>query len=484
MAERANILLIVVDQWRRDAMGCAGHPVVRTPHLDRLAADGVRFTRAYSATPTCVPARAALMTGLSQERHGFVGYSEAVDWRYRTTLAGTLADAGYHTQCVGKMHVKPCRNLMGFHNVVLHDGYLHSHHGAGADLMHNDDYLPELRRETGRPLAQPYDHGIGCNGYAVAPWPYDDRLHPTAWATDHACDFLTRRRDPSRPFFLKVSYHRPHPPLDPPGRLLDSYRDAELPEPAVGDWAADLELPAGTSPESPVPRDRAGIDPARRAYFAQCTHIDEQINRLTHALITAGVERDTHILFVSDHGEMLYDHHQVAKALPFEASAGIPCLLRAATSSGRLQEMKGTTCDGVVELRDVLATCCDLAEIDRPDTDGLSLAGVAEGRESRGVLHGEHERGERSNHWLTDGRLKYIWWSQTGEQQLFDLDADPRELHDLAGERSGELADWRGRMVEALAGRPEQFVDGGALVVGREQKPALPRAGTDAREWV
>jgi len=121
-----NILLICVDQWRADTLGCAGHPCVRTPHLDRLAADGIRFSNAYSATPTCVPARAALLTGLGQRRHGFVGYDESVAWNYDTTLAGTLAAAGYHTQCVGKMHTHPARNLMGFHNVLLHDGYLHS----------------------------------------------------------------------------------------------------------------------------------------------------------------------------------------------------------------------------------------------------------------------------------------------------------------------------------------------------------------------
>ncbi|MFW5829961.1 MAG: sulfatase-like hydrolase/transferase, partial [Planctomycetota bacterium] len=122
----ANIVLIVADQWRSDTLGCAGHPCVQTPHLDRLAADGIRFRNAYSATPSCIPARAAMLTGLSQRRHGIVGYDEGVVWNYQHTLAGTLAAAGYHTQCVGKMHVKPFRNLMGFHNVVLHDGYLGS----------------------------------------------------------------------------------------------------------------------------------------------------------------------------------------------------------------------------------------------------------------------------------------------------------------------------------------------------------------------
>jgi arylsulfatase A-like enzyme len=464
-----NVLLVVVDQWRRDTLGCAGHPAVRTPHLDRWAADGVRFERAYAATPTCIPARAALLTGLSQENHGFVGYDESVAWRYPTTLAGTFADAGYHTHCAGKMHVKPTRNLMGFHDVALHDGYLHHTRKSGEPLDRHDDFLPDLRRATGDPRADDVAAGVGCNGYAVAPWPYDAKLHPTAWVTDRAVDFISRRRDPSRPFFLKVSYHRPHPPLDPPAWWLESYHEATLP-PTVGDWASDLQPAAGTSPESPVPTDPAQISLARRAYWAQCSFIDNQLNRLTMALVEAGVERDTHVLFVSDHGEMLYDHGQIGKAVPFEASAGIPCLLRPAPSQ---QHERGVVDNRLVELRDVLATCCHLTGIDPPATDGLPMLGDAR----REVLHGEHARGTWSHHFLTDGRQKFIWWAATGNVQLFDLANDPEETHDLAAERPDEMREWRQRLAEVLADRPEGFVADGDLIAGREYKAALPWAG-------
>ncbi|MBI1336765.1 MAG: arylsulfatase [Phycisphaera sp.] len=478
----ANIVLIVVDQWRSDTLGCAGHPCVRTPHLDRLAADGVRFTNAYSATPTCVPARAALLTGLSQKRHGLVGYDENVQWNYKTTLAGTLASAGYHTQCVGKMHVKPYRNLMGFHNVVLHDGYLHTVQGRRDDYTLYDDYLPDLRRRLGRPEADYLDSGIGCNGYAVALWPYDESLHPTTWVTDQAVDFLHRRRDPSRPFFLKVSYHRPHPPLDPPRSCLSYYQQPgiDIPEPVIGDWASDFKLPQGASPESPVPQDPRQIKLARQAYFAQCTHIDTQINRLTHALIRDNAIRNTAFIFVSDHGEMLYDHNQVAKAAPFEASAGIPCIV-CPPRSWQADELTGQTSDAVVELRDVLATCCDLAGIDpgnQPDHDGISMLDTARGRVKRDYLHGEHFRQELSNHWITDGKLKYIWWSQTGREYLFDTANDPKEMHNIAADRPGEVESLRSKLIDELADREEGFVEDGKLVPGRPQKAALSHAGT------
>ncbi len=244
-----------------------------------------------------------------------------------------------------------------------------------------------------------------------------------------------------------------------------------------GDWVDDWQLPPGTTPESPVPQDEAQIRLARQAYYAQCTHIDTQISRLTHALIRRDAEANTAILFVSDHGEMLYDHRQVAKAMPFEQSAGIPCLLRPPTAWGD-EAPRGITSDAVVELRDVLATCCDLAGIDHPDTDGLSMLGAARGQESRDFLHGEHTRGDRSNQWLTDGREKYIWWSQRGEEYLFDLVNDPQELHNLAPSQPESVATWRTRLIEELRGREEGFVQDNQLVAGRPQAAALAHAGT------
>ena len=141
MSERPNVLLIITDQMRRDALGVNGGPHVHTPHLDQLARESVNFTRAYSACPTCIAARATLFTGLRHERHGFTGYDPNPEWKYGVTLPGVFADAGYHTQCVGKMHTKPQRALMGFHNVVLHDGFLHDSRRQHPNPIFMDDYL-------------------------------------------------------------------------------------------------------------------------------------------------------------------------------------------------------------------------------------------------------------------------------------------------------------------------------------------------------
>lgn len=203
---KPNILLIMVDQMRGDCLSILNHPVVDTPNIDQLARNGVIFKNAYSATPTCVPARASLLTGMSQTSTGRVGYQERVPWQYEHTLPGELAKNGYHTQCVGKMHVYPARNLCGFHNVVLHDGYLHYNRFKYQNFesesfnLTGDDYLPWLRERAGSQVDL-IDLGLDCNASTVArPWHLAEELHPTNWVVSQSIDFL-RRRDTTKPFF-------------------------------------------------------------------------------------------------------------------------------------------------------------------------------------------------------------------------------------------------------------------------------------------
>lgn len=478
---RPNILFICVDQWRADCLGFRGHPTVETPHLDRLAHEGINFTQAYTATPTCVPARAAIFTGLAPRHHGFVGYNDHVPWHYDVTMPGLLADAGYHTQCVGKMHVQPARNLMGFHNVVLHDGYLHRERSKRDDYGLVDDYTPWLRERAGSAAADYVDSGIGCNGYAARAWPYDEALHPSTWVTTQSIDFL-RRRDPTKPFFLMMSYHRPHPPLDPPQYYLDHYRHKELAPPLMGDWA-DAVLPV-RGLDSPVPQSQAEIDLARRAYYAQITHIDHQLNRMFMALYESGVLDNTVIVFTADHGDMLYDHNLVAKALPFEGSARLPFILRLPPKL-RSDAMRKEV-DAVIELRDLLPTFCDLAGAKIPEqVDGQSILPLCHGDDDGGnsgwrpYLHGEHTSGAEggANQWLTDGHEKYVWFTQTGRELLFNLDDDPTELHDLSATEPARIDHWRDRLIEELSGREEGFVQGGSLIAGRPQSPTLSDPG-------
>ncbi|SED75920.1 arylsulfatase [Jiangella alba] len=478
-ASRPNVVLIMADQWRGDCLSGAGHPVVSTPYLDALAGRGVRFDRAYSAVPTCVPARTALHTGLSQRTHGRVSYLDGVDWDYPTTLAGELTRAGYQTEAVGKLHVHPERSRIGFEHVVLHSptGLIRTARQQGRDPDLIDDYLPWLRRELGRD-ATFFDHGLDSNSLVARPWDKPEHTHPTNFVATQAADFL-RRRDPRAPFFLFASFNAPHPPYDPPAWAFEQYLDAPMPDPPVGDWAdvfAQFRRP-GDPAAFAAEVSPAALRRARAGYYGHMSHVDQQVNFLLGELDQHGLADSTYVCFVADHGEMLGDHHLFRKAFPYEGSARIPMILAGPPGSDLAG---GAVRDEVVELRDVMPTLLECAGVPVPaSVEGHSLLELARGGAGAGwrdVLHGEHILFEQSLHWLTDGRTKYVWFSGSGHEQLFDLVDDPAETHDLAAGPGGpsRVAPWRERLIRELTDRPEGFTDGAALVTGRPVHPSLP----------
>jgi arylsulfatase len=478
MPERPNVILVCVDQWRGDCLGSAGHPVVQTPHLDALAQRGAWFSRAYSATPTCIPARAALFTGLSQESHGRVGYKDGVPWDYPTTLAGEFTRHGYQTEAVGKMHVYPERSQMGFQHVVLHDGYLHFARRGDRPVELIDDYIPWLRQQPGvGPRADYFDHGVNCNSTVARPWDKPEALHPTNFVVTQGIDFL-RRRDPRKPFFLYLSFHRPHPPYDSPAWAFEQYLAEEQYAPPVGDWTAAFdEWRQDDRHDAFVARlDPRALHRARAGYYGHMTHIDHQLNRFFELLHEFQQHENTWLCFVSDHGEMLGEHNLFRKGFPYEGSAHVPFILAGPADSGIRPH---SAPDQVVELRDIMPTLLDCAGLPAPETvEGRSVLPLARGEDVpwREWLHGEHVLlGAQSLQWLTDGHEKYVWMSGSGREQLFDLDADPGELHDLAGQpgNEGRVARWRRVLIDELRDREEGFTDGARLIPGRPVQPCL-----------
>lgn len=473
---RKNIVLLMTDQLRGDCMGCAGHPDVKTPYLDTLASKGVRFENAYSACPSCVPARAALHTGLTQESHRRVGYADGIRWEYPHTMAGELTKAGYYTQCVGKMHVDPLRNYLGFCHVELHDGYLHYYRDPEIPYRENqkqaDDYFHWLKQEKGIDC-DVTDTGLECNSWVARPWIYEEKYHPTNWVADRSIDFL-RRRDPDMPFFLFTSYLRPHPPFDAPQCYFDMYRNKELTPPVVGDWCDEEALRArGRIFDSDTgPLDPELVREMQIGYYACITHLDHQIGRLIQALVENKLYDDTIILFVSDHGELLGDHHLFRKSRAYQGSSRVPFLV---SGGGFRPEKPGSVKTDVVELRDVMPTVLEAAGVQIPDSvEGISLWNTALKEnatpEVREYLHGEHTLGEASSHWIITRDEKYIWYSQTGEEQYFRIAEDPDELHNLIGSEASKerVAALRGLLIQELQDREEGFVREGRLVTGCE----------------
>lgn len=473
MADRPNVVLVCVDQWRGDCLSIDRHPVVHTPYLDQLALDGVRFGRAYSCTPSCIPARAALFTGLTQRSHGRVGYQDGVPWNYPVTLAGEFTRHGYQTEAVGKMHVYPERSQMGFQHVVLHDGFLHFARRRDRDYDLVDDYTPWLRQQLGHD-ADYFDHGVNCNSVVARPWDKSEHLHPTNYIVTQSIDFL-RRRDPRKPFFLFMSFHRPHPPYDPPAWAFEQYVGQEMPAVPVGDWT-DIFAPH-TDPFRPHclvgQIDPRALRRARAGYYGHITHIDHQLNRFLEVLHEFRQAENTYVCFTSDHGELMGDHHLFRKGTPYEGSARVPMILKGPRGCDiRPNGVRGE----VVELRDVMPTLLDCAGLPIPETvEGRSFLPLGRGESApwRPHLHGEHALLGQSIQWLTDGHEKYVWFSGTGREQLFNLDTDPQELRDLAAMQPARVARWRNVLIAELKGREEGFTDGTRLIPGRKVTACL-----------
>jgi choline-sulfatase len=463
--KKPNILFIMTDQQRGDCVGAAGNPAIITPNLDRLAREGVLFRNAYSCVPSCTPARAALLTGLAPWRNGMLGYGR-VGEGYAIEMPQALRDAGYYTTAIGKLHWHPQRHSHGFHRTILDES------GREMTTEFRSDYRAWLYSKD--PSVDPDLTGLGWNDYRAWPYKLPEEYHPTHWTGDTARHFI-ETYDRPEPFFLKVSFARPHSPYDPPQRFWDMYENADLPKANVGDWA-DRNAPRSDDSNNIWHGDMGTeqVRTSRQGYYANITFVDEKIGAMIAALEKRGMMENTLIVFTSDHGDMMGDHHMWRKSYAYEGSANVPMIVR--WPKGALSEDRGRVLANPVELRDILPTFMEAANPPGADTlDGKSmLALVKDGNaEWRPYIDLEHDRCyDPLNHWtaVTDGHSKFIFHCETGEEQFFDLDADRGETKDYAQDPAyaDRVAEWRQHMVDHLAERGEPFVKDGKLAVRQE----------------
>jgi arylsulfatase len=471
MDDRPNILIFLTEQHRGDCLGIEDHPVLMTPNMDAIAGAGVRFTRAYSACPTCIAARRSFLSGQGPATHGMVGYKDGVEWDIENTLPSVLAEAGYETAWVGRnMHQHPFDKRFGFEHMVT------------LGSRHPSDYTEFVRQHRPDDWEAAYGTGVMHNDWTARPWHLDEDLHPTNWTVHEALRFL-RDRDTSRPFFLVVSFLSAHPPLVPPAFYLERYLRTGVPDPIIGDWAIP---PANGGKGMDVSASQVDLRGeallcARAGYYGLINHMDDQIRRLLNPV--CGVDRmtggNTVVMLTSDHGEMLGDHHLWRKTVPYEPSARIPLLVRAPRRFGI---QPGTIVREPTGLQDIMPTVLEMAGADIPESvDGRSLVPLLRGDEVpwRQYMHIEHAP---MHHTLTDGREKYIWFVADGREQFFRLTDDPTECRDLAGEpgEAERMSHWRSRLISELGNRPEGFTDGKRLIPGRPY-PAVwqPEAPAD-----
>ena len=470
-ARRPHIILITSDQQRGDALGIAGHPVLRTPNLDFLAADGAWCRRAYTESPTCVPARRVMLSGQTPATNGMVGMIGGYHWDLQHSIATELGAAGYQTELVGKTHWDPPRKRHGFDHMLWANSQ-----------RDGNDYADWLHDQGFREILAGKLHGVETNSFNARPSHLPEGYDLTSWCFNESLKFL-QKRDPEAPLFLWVSVVDPHPPFTPPKMYFDRYMELaeRFPEPVVGDWAPEFDGPSlGMNIQPGAMRlPRTWQQRMQAGYYGLINHIDDQVNRLFRHLRAAGMWQDTVVLYTSDHGEMLGDHNLFRKTWPLEPSANIPFIVHLPEW---LEPQPGAVVDQVVGLQDVMPTLLDAAGVPIPDSvDGRSLLPLLRGESPawRPYLHGEHlsrtdsrfSRYAPGHQYLTDGLEKYIWYPTDGSEHFFDLVEDPQELTNAVNDPDAQdrVMLWRERLISELRDRPEGYVQDGALVAGRKQ---------------
>eukprot|EP01065_Artemidia_motanka_P015740 TRINITY_DN1946_c0_g1_i1.p1 TRINITY_DN1946_c0_g1~~TRINITY_DN1946_c0_g1_i1.p1 ORF type:complete len:709 (+),score=203.71 TRINITY_DN1946_c0_g1_i1:155-2128(+) len=510
-------------------MGSAGNKASITPGLDRIAATGARFQYSWSSTPTCTPARGALLTGKSPWNHGMLGYG-AVAPRYPYEMPRALAEAGYVTASFGKDHFGWNKTSgtgvqHGFEHLQLYDGLgrfdSRKEHDWNGEFDDYDAWFQQQMPGKDPQATLDFRDGDGWNDWHGKAYVYDEYYHPTAWVGRTAAEWLGNYSG-SAPWFVKVSFHRPHSPYDPPQRLLSKFNASQLKPPAVcasGGW--DTRFIGGAGHPSGCgnkPDAWCGLMPtvdsdvSRRAYYASVAFVDEQVVKIHSVLEKRGWLESTLILWTSDHGDGQGDHYHWRKGFPYEFSAHVPMLIRWPESMQGVKMQRGAVVGApfVAELRDVLHTFVDAggAAAAVPQgtfkkEDGKSILCLLKDPTGqtcdyspnpgpwRQWLDMEHSTCyNETNHWnaLTDGEMKYIFRAWFGDEQLFNLTADPDELVELSADTkySDVLATWRSRMVQQFEQeqRGSAFVKNGVLqrrTQGQTYSPNYPGKGPGSK---
>jgi|DewCreStandDraft_5_1066085.scaffolds.fasta_scaffold00532_26 choline-sulfatase len=439
MAERPNIVLLMSDQHRSDALGCAGNPYIRTPNLDRLAAEGVRFETAVCTSPLCMPSRATIATGLYAHAHGIRDNGAGNLPAFYPTFMRSLQQAGYHTAVVGKMHFathgrrdsvrrpdiahhREHTAALGFHDVHETEGKMMSEwtDGPWTRYLAARGLLEQFREDYRRRRTE-----LPC--WYAEPSVLSEEDHQDAYIGREGVRWL-EQYDGGRPFFLWVSWAGPHDPWDAPGRFATMYRPEELPLPIADPLA---RAPACTRRRA----ERHGLARAtplelrrmKASYYGLISLNDYWIGRILEVLERRGWLDNTVIVYTSDHGEMLGDHGLIQKSTFYEQAVRVPFIVR-----WPARFPQGVVAREMVELIDLPATLMDLA--------GATIYPACQGRSLVPFLE-QPERVEReavfselnAQLMVRTSRYKYVYRPDEEIQELYDLEADPQELNNLAG---------------------------------------------------
>lgn len=443
---RPNILLIMTDQQRFDTIATLGNPVIKTPHLDRLASEGTAFTSAYTPSPVCMAARCSMHYGQYPMRTGCYENFPGMPQDGRPSFMDLLTGAGYRTHGVGKCHFYPDEyGLRGFQSRDIQEEW--------ADDWKRDDYMRFLRENGFGHILDP--HGMRGEMYYIpqlAQMPA--HLHPTQWVGDRATDFIEKESNPEKPWMLFASFIHPHPPFVPPAPWHKLYRAPLMPHPLVPVDGESLLCHVNRHQNRYKYRDQ-GIDRnlvrnIKAFYYASISFVDYQVGRILHALEARGELDNTLILFTSDHGELLGDYNSFGKRSMHDASARIPLLAR---WPERFQA--GARCASPSSLVDIFPTLCSAASVDTDGArlDGIDLAEIAAGRATRSRVLSQMNCADNGLYMAVSERHKLVYSAPDQREWFYDRVQDPLETRNRIGSGflKGEVESLRNWLQDALS---------------------------------
>ena len=412
----AHLLFIVSDQHQAAAMGCAGHALVQTPNLDRLAESGTRFSNAYTPCAICVPARATLATGqyvhqIGNWDNGFPYDGGVKSWMH------LLKESGYLIDSIGKLHFRSAEDDNGFTREIEP---LHVVEGVGDPFSGIRD--GSLTRDSRGGIDEA---GPGPSTYQA----YDIRNR------DNAIRWLQEHADDAKPWVLFLSFVTPHPPFLSPPDTYERYPHDQIelpPQWRESDW---VKHPAFEHMRRYFgydrPFDEATIRRLHAAYYGICTFLDNQIGQVMDTVDALGLRENTRVIYTSDHGEQLGARGVFGKFTMYEEASAIPFILSGPdVPRGKVVDTPVSLIDCHPTVMDAVASPVTEDERERPGESLWKIANEAD--RDRTIFAEYHAIASRNAYYmLSDRRYKFVY-HVGGPPQLFDLLEDPLEVNDLA----------------------------------------------------
>ncbi len=434
-SERPNILWICTDQQRFDTIAALGNSYISTPNIDRLVSEGVAFTNAFAQSPVCTPSRASFMTGRYPRTTGARQNGQSIP-ADEVVISKMLADAGYDCGLSGKLHLAPCRNRV---EKRIDDGYRVFRWSHDPHPNWKENEYTQWLESKGYKWKDIYRPN-GKHAFPGVP----AELHQTTWCFERAIDFI--KEDRRRPWLMSLNVFAPHHPFDPPKEYFDRYDPDKLPDPSYKPGELDNKpifqrvdhdgayggMLLGYSKMSP--RERREVT---AAYYAMIEQVDDNVGRILNVLEETGQRKNTIVIFMSDHGELLGDHGMYLKGPHmYDCSIHVPLIL---SWPGHFKA--GLRSDALVELVDLVPTLLTSVGMPIPiRVQGKSLFDICTGKANphrhKNYIYAEYYVGQPFHRKLKPQPMVTTVRNHTSKLtsyagmelgELYDLQADPGE---------------------------------------------------------